>query len=171
MVKVLVDIPLTIPTGNAHFNIADPTLIRPKATNYTGPIAGYDFQFQKENYRLISERLKWVGRKLDYIYSSIFQPKGGVGRNYQGMRHSFVATGKDFVWQKFASDCAQAGQNHVYVRGEKWKTTDFVRLDYDQTVFLFGPRYIKRPQESRSPNREVDLDEIDSITLAEIKAI
>ena len=133
-----------IRTGYRNVTITDPVKAYPDGDLYEGPVSGFDFKFQKANKADIDVRLGWAGTQLETVNSSIYYASG-----YPGRRHHFVAVGPGVVWQRYDGYSPAGGQNYIYIKGEKWKTSDFVRKTKNQVMELFSPKHVREARGSR----------------------
>lgn len=117
--------PARIPTGAGKSAIDNPA--HSDSAFYEGDPDQYDFGAQKRNYQALKTALARNGIKFNYL---------AVTRSPLG-RDMFVATAPGIVWYKYESGSPQAGQNILYVKGVKTKTTDFIaKSPQDQDAML-----------------------------------
>lgn len=138
--------PFRIPTG-----VKKQTINMPWGDFYGNP-NDYDFKRQADNWNVIKAALERNGlttmvmgvktTKALPSYCAWRDTAVGGGGNLTSF--TLVAGTKDginFVWEKYEGQTAGGGQNHVYARGQKIKTTRFVAMTADeQDEFLMGDK-------------------------------
>jgi hypothetical protein len=87
---------------------------------YQGPLNGYyDFKFQKENCKKITELLEPHGIHMTEIYS---------GKRINKVVFVVLFNNPDFIWQKYEGIAYGSGQNYIYFKEHKINTTFFTYL-------------------------------------------
>jgi len=106
---------------------------------YQGDLGGYNFGPQARNYEAINESLgRLFGISLDYIWVGHYQGKtrgGGKG----GKRTQFLVKSSDgnFYWRKYESPAPGSGQNWVYLKGKRMKTTQWLNMSDEERKQAF----------------------------------
>lgn len=111
----------------------DSPLNRSDVFSYEGPIENIDLdtQFtnqQKKNYYKILEKLLPFNINFDYIWFAKF-----TRHNYNRdtiVNHFVVKSNNDMIyWRKYEGNSSGSGGNFIYIKGIKYKTTDFINWD------------------------------------------
>ena len=111
----------------------DNPLNRSDVFSYEGPIENIDLDThftnsQKKNYNKILEKLEHFNIIFDFIWFAKFT-RNNYNRNTV-VQHFVVKSNNDMIyWRKYEGNSSGSGGNFIYIKGIKYKTTDFLNWD------------------------------------------
>ncbi len=119
---------------NGYCKIKNPLKTHNNFFEYAGPVEGYDFGPQTNNYTAIADVLQSHGYKLNEIYVGKWMPKP------TSKRCTFVVNSDwdKFMWHKKESNGVSSGGNYIHIGKNKYNTTDFLAMTPDEQKVLFA---------------------------------
>ena len=100
--------------------------------SYEGPIEEVNFLQQKKNYDKIQEILSEYDMKLVYVMFAKFS------RDSSSSYHFLARSENSRVfWRKYEGESHGSGQNYIYIDGEQYKLTYFLKMTKEERDDIF----------------------------------
>ena len=94
--------------------------------SYQGKLDNIDFEYQTNNFELISESLKPFNIYFDHIWYGKF-----TNSSEKTKTHFLVKSADNLVyWLKYEGMAPGSGQNKIFINGNEFKTTYWLELSH-----------------------------------------
>jgi hypothetical protein len=99
---------------------------------YQGPVSGYNFRKQAENFIKLKNVLEANGIKFTAVSGLLYNGDRGYNQ-----RFVVLTSHPAILWYKYVGFIAQSGQNHIFIHGRRIKVSLFLaQLPEVQTALL-----------------------------------
>lgn len=95
--------------------------------SYEGPIEDVNLLQQKANYIIIQNILSEYDIKLNHILFAKFSRESSTAYHFLAKSEN-----EKIYWRKYEGNAFGSGQNYIYIDGNKYKLTSFIKMSKEE---------------------------------------